>query len=647
MTRLRCTPSLPVRWLVPAPLRTIRSMVLSVALAAAGSVGAFHVADAQGGAPGGAPARAQPGAQGMTQASATPDSRPCNLYFDDTTTTRVHSVKLPSGKYNTFSGGRVIAHCTNEVGVRLKSDSAEYYDAEGLLYLIGHVHYTDPRAVIDAHHMTYFVQTERLLADTNVVAVLPSGTTMHGPHADYLRSIPGLRARAQLTAPGRPHFHLVQRDSNSTQSDTAGVDANLVYMDGDSLLYASKKVVIKRTDLIAHGDSAFMNQGTGFARLMIHPLINGTQEKHPFTLKGDVIDLYTVNHQLVRVVSIRHADAISKDMHLTADTIDMRFTDKVLSRDYAWGPSRAHATTPERDILADSLDVLMPGQVVHQIRAVRKAYATGEPDTTQFKSKERDWLKGDTIFAYFDTSNVRPKTADAPPPPPSPNGARLVVNRLASQRATRDTAPAAPAADSQPELRTLVSDGDAHAFYQLPPKDKTLKRPAIDYTRGRTITIQFEHRQVQTITVVDSAVGVYLEPQADTISKDSARRARALTDTLAKPKKGRKRGKGQARSGANAASAHDSTKADSISPTKADSTSPAAPAPSTPPATPEPGPDSGAAPAGGSPPPSTPPQSAATGPVDRPSVRETASIGVATGPPTDTPVVRWRPRRVA
>ena len=105
----------------------------------------------------------------------------------------MHSVKLPSGKYNTFSGGRVIAHCTNEVGVRLKSDSAEYYDAEGLLYLIGHVHYTDPRAVIDAHHMTYFVQTERLLADTNVVAVLPSGTTMHGPHADYLRSIPGLR----------------------------------------------------------------------------------------------------------------------------------------------------------------------------------------------------------------------------------------------------------------------------------------------------------------------------------------------------------------------------------------------------------------------------------------------------------------------
>ena len=174
-------------------------------------------------------------------------------------------------------------------------------------------------------------------------------------------------------------------------------------MNGDSLVYASRKVIIKRTDLIATSDSAFMNQGTGFAQLMINPVIHGTQEEHPFTLKGDVVDLYTVNHELVRVVSIRHADAVSKDMHLTADTIDMRFTDKVLSRAFAWGPTRAHAMTPERDILADSIDVRMPGQVIHQIRAVRKAYATGEPDTTHFRSKERDWMKGRyDLPAYFE-----------------------------------------------------------------------------------------------------------------------------------------------------------------------------------------------------------------------------------------------------
>ena len=130
----------------------------------------------------------------------------------------------------------------------------------------------------------------------------------------------------------------------------------------------------------------------------------GLEDQHPFTLKGDIIDVFTENHQLMRVLSMLHADAVSKDMHLTADTIDLRFQDKVLSRAYAWGPSRARAVTPERDILADSIDVIMPGQVVHQVRSVRKAFARATPDTTHFKSKERDWMRGDTIIAYFDTS---------------------------------------------------------------------------------------------------------------------------------------------------------------------------------------------------------------------------------------------------
>lgn len=448
-------------------------------------------------------------ARGQAAATQEPGG-PCNLVFDDTTTTHSTHIKQPSGAYNTFSGGRVIAHCANQPGVRLKADSAEYYEDRGMLYLIGHVHYTDPRAVIDAHHMTYFVQTERLLADTNVVAVLPSGTTMHGPHADYLRSIPITRPRAQLTAPGRPHFHLVQRDSNSTQVDTAGVDANLVYMNGDSLIYASRKVVIKRTDLNATSDSAFMNQGTGFAQLMINPVIHGTQDQHPFTLKGDIVDLYTVNHELVRVVSIRHADAVSKDMRLTADTIDMRFTDKVLSRAYAWGPSRSHATTPERDILADSLDVRMPGQVIHQIRAVRKAFATGEPDTTHFRSKERDWMKGDTIFAYFDTSQLHHRDSATHTSSETPGAAPVANAHPAGQGDGTGAAPhaAQPAADTQPELRTLVASGNAHAFYQLAPREKKETRPAIDYTRGRVITIHFLNKQVQVIVVTDSAAGI-------------------------------------------------------------------------------------------------------------------------------------------
>jgi hypothetical protein len=316
------------------------------------------------------------------------------------------------------------------------------------------------------------------------------------------------------------------------------VDADLVYMVADSLVYASHDVIIKRTDLTATGDSAFLDEGRGFIRLMHNPVINGTEERHPFTLKGDVIDVFTENHQLQRVLSKLHADAVSKDMHLTSDTIDLRFHEKVLSRSYAWGPSRARAVTPDRDILADSIDVIMPGQVVHQVRSVRKAFAQAVPDTAHFKSKERDWMKGDTIIAFFDTSAAPGKSSASLPAPPSDPFSTVSLGSIAPE-STSHAAVAKPAADSQPQVVALRSLGHARAFYQLPPRDKSLKVPAINYMRGRIITIYLENREVTRVTVVDSAVGVYLEPQADTTARDSAKRAKAALDTVPKPRKGK------------------------------------------------------------------------------------------------------------
>lgn len=494
-------------------------------------------------------------------ARAQEENKPCDLYTDATPTSHSNSVKLPSGKYNTFFAGGVIGHCRGQ-GNTLKADSAEYYDEQQLLYLIGHVHYTEPRVTVDAHHGTYFVNEGRLVADTEVYAVMSSGTTMRGPHADYLRVIPGLRTRAQLTATGRPHMHLVQQDSAATTPDTAGVDADRVFMDGDSLVYASRRVVIKRTDLTATSDSAFMDQTTGYARLILGaPTIVGHDKAHPFTLKGDLIDLFSTNHQLTRVLAMRHGDALSKDMHLTSDTIDLRFDAKVLSRAYAWGESRAHATTPERDILADSIDVIMPQQVIHQVRSIGKAYATSIPDSTHFKSKERDWMKGDTIISYFDTTSVHPRGAtQQAAQSPAPGGGVAAHGHAAKAGpdvVSGSTTPA-PAQDSQPQVKTVVAKIKARAFYQMAPRDKTQLRPALNYVRGRIITIELVNRQVNMVTVIDSAAGVYLEPQSDTVKKDSLRKARILADTIPKYLR-KKKGKAGAKPDSGAAAPSDST----------------------------------------------------------------------------------------
>ena len=50
----------------------------------------------------------------------------------------------------------------------------------------------------------------------------------------------------------------------------------------------------------------------------------------------------------------------------------------------------------ERDIIADSLDIAMPGQDLQEVRAVRSAYAESPPDSTKIIVKEPDWIRGDT-----------------------------------------------------------------------------------------------------------------------------------------------------------------------------------------------------------------------------------------------------------
>jgi lipopolysaccharide export system protein LptA len=544
-------------------------------------------------------------AAGATSANAQqPAAGPCLLDLEETPTNHIASIRLPSGRYNSYIGGSVVAHCRGQ-GNTIKADSAEHYDDTNLLYLIGHVHYTEPRLRVDSDHMTYYQLDGRLIAERNVFAVMPTGTTLRGPWVEYLRALPGVRTVAHMTATGRPHLHLAQRDttvhapdtararSDSTSADTAGIDANRIAMDGDSMVYASGQVIILRTDLKATSDSATFDNATGFARLLRTPLIEGTQSRHPFTLRGSVIDIYSSNHELQRVVAKQNADAVSQDLHLTSDTIDLRLTDKQLSRAYAWGPSRAHATTPERDVLADSLDAIMPHQLVREMRAIRKAYATSVPDTTKIKSKERDWMKGDTILAEFDSTQSSAQASSGPTQGAAATRASAPGVRAGSAPDSSNATQQPPAlrdSSAEPAIKTLTALKDAQALYQLVPKDRHSNKPALNYVRGRVITIEFANRQVHLVTVVDSASGLYLEPAADSAAADSARAARkAAADSARSAKRRAKaRKKGAAASPAPADSSAMPSPAPSATPPGATPTTPTTPPTSPTPAGPAP-----------------------------------------------------------
>jgi hypothetical protein len=236
-----------------------------------------------------------------------------------------------------------------------------------------------------------------------------------------------------------------------------------------------------------------MDSGNDFARLMREPLVKGLGTR-TFTLTGGVIDVYSRNRQLERVVATPNGHALSQDLELVADTVDLRIQTNQLQRVMAWGKGRARALSPEREIIADSIDALMPGQRVREVRALRNAYAESNPDSGVV-STQRDWMRGDTIVAHFDTL------------------------------AATDTA-------SRARIREIVAEGNARSFYQMKNSKGTPTQPTVNYVRGRIIDILFEDRRVSTVTVTDKATGVLIEP-AEASAADKP--APAGTRTPARP----------------------------------------------------------------------------------------------------------------
>ena len=427
---------------------------------------------------------AVPRAARRSRNEANPASR-CRIVNlnDSPPTARLNSLSDGQGRYISYIGGGAVARCEGVNNV-LRADSAEYYQAAGLLVLVNNVSYDEPqRARLRANRITYYTAEERLVAEGDVVVTLPTGTTMTGPNAEYLRAAPPLRTTSRLTAPGRPTVRVVggapqpatARRPAARDTSITTIIANTVVDEADSVVYASGQVEITRTDVVATSDSAVFEQDSERARLIRNARIRSTGERN-FTLTGAQVDLYTRDRQLARVLARREARVVSDSLTLTSDTVDLRLAAGLLERAYAWGPSRANAVSPGRDVVADSIAAYLPRQRVREIRALRKAVARTEADTARVRTAERDVLRGDTVVARFDS--------------------------LAAGRDTTRT----------PPVRQLVAAGNASSLFQLASRQGKSAPPSINYVRGRTITVEFDSGQVREVRVFGQSNGVYLEP---------------------------------------------------------------------------------------------------------------------------------------
>jgi hypothetical protein len=273
-------------------------------------------------------------------------------------------------------------------------------------------------------------------------------------------------------------------------------------MDGDSLIYASGRVIVTRTDIVSNSDSLFLDRATERARFLRDPVINGKGSR-PFTLSGVVVELQSRMRRLERVLSLGSAKVVSEDLDITSDTLDLKIENDLLQRAVAWGrTNRAHLMAPGQDMTADSVDIIMPGQRLREVRSIGKAIALSAPDTTKIKSGEKDRMSGDTILAIFDS---------------------------------------VPATDttSKPRIRELRARVLARAYYQIAPDDSS-SCVKINYNRGHEIVVNFAEQAVRQVTVTDSVIsdGMLLEclPGSPAVTPGAgAARARPDNSTLPPP----------------------------------------------------------------------------------------------------------------
>jgi len=415
-------------------------------------------------------------------------SRPCVMDFSESPPeTRLLYSRVSEGVSNSFIGGGFVGHCQGENN-RLRADSAEQFQAAGIVNLYGNVVYEEPNKVqITATHATYFTREGRLYADGNVVATqLPTRSTFAGPSIEYFRSTPE-RPQARLIAPARSVATLIEKDSAGRTQPPTSVAANRFEETGDSLLMAWGDVQIDRESINASADSASFDKLTEKSRLIRTARIVNRDAARRFTLVGDTIDMYSTARQLDRVVARHKGIATSDELVLNAETIDMRLVKQQLSEAFAFGKGRAKATTPQQDVVADSLWIRMADKQVREVRAIGSAVAIGTPDTLRITTKDKDVLRGDSVLAFFDSSAAA--VAD------TVNGAKLR------------------------EIRAL---GNASSLFHLASSKGKSTPPAINYVRGVRIFVNFDTGAVRDVRVDSAASGVYLEPAPDSLSDSTA-----------------------------------------------------------------------------------------------------------------------------
>jgi hypothetical protein len=392
-------------------------------------------------------------------------------------------VETPQGT-NYFAGGNVRLSCKNSQ-ITMQSDSVAAYGGT-VVHFIGDVKYRDSTLTMDADKGTYYKNGEKWEARGRVATNnLKTGSKLNGPALDYYRVVKGIRDTMEMYSTGRPRIEYTTADPGGKPAEPYIIVADRVRLMARDRLWAGGKVTIDRSDFSARGDSLRLDTGKGSDGTLIGgtPIMRGLG-RDSFSLTGKRLDLRLNGRELTYVIAKGSGHAISKEWDLVADTIGLDIKNRRLERTLAWGDStRPYATSPAYAMRADSLALDTPGQQLKEVRGFGTAWLGGTIDP---RTKQRDWMRGDTVVAQF---------------------------------VQRDSAGTRQAA-----LSRIVARKSAQSFH-LDPSARFPDRPSINYARGDVIVMTMKQgvrSEVDRVDVKGLQDGVQLEA-SDAAPADSLR----------------------------------------------------------------------------------------------------------------------------
>jgi hypothetical protein len=402
----------------------------------------------------------------------------CTFQIDNVD--RQGSVMETAAGTNYFAGGNVRLSCRG-TQISMQSDSVAAYGGN-VVRFIGNVKYRDSTLTMDADKGIYYKTGEKWEARGNVdTKNLKSGSTLTGPALDYYRAVKGVRDTLEMYATGRPKIRYAAEDSAAT-AEPYLIVADRVRFKGSDRLWAGGKVTIDRSDFSARSDSLRLDTGKAGDGTLLggNPVMRGLGPDS-FTISGNRIDLRLEERELTYLLAKGKGHAVSKEWDLVADTIGLDVNQRKLEQTVAWGDAtRPYATSPAYAMRADSLALDTPAQRLREVRGFGKAWLGGTVDSA---TKDRDWMRGDTLVAKFEP---------------------------------RDSAGTSRNALSRIEARKLAQS------YHLEPNQRFPTRPSINYARGEVIVVTMKQGAAAGVDRVDirgKVDGVQLEASSDTTAR--------------------------------------------------------------------------------------------------------------------------------